>query len=127
MPFGTVIAGCFYMKRIFAILLSILATATFSLADDVTIDKDNCTITKDGRTYLLYGEVKFVDEYPDITIKFVDAYADIEVKITDSSYQSCCEWKVVDSSENYPDLRVKVVRDYPDITVRVVTDYPHIR
>ena len=126
-PFGTVIAGCFYMKRIFAILLSIFTTATLSLADDVTIDKDNCTITKDGRTYPLYGEVKFVDEYPDITIKFVDAYADIEVKITDSSYQSCCEWKVVDSSESYPDLRVKVVRDYPDITVRVVTDYPHIR
>lgn len=115
------------MKRIFAILLSILATATFSLADDVTIDKDNCTITKDGETFPLYGKVIFVDDDPDITIKFVDAYADIEVKITDSSYQSCCEWKVVDKSEGYPDLRVKIENNYPDITVRVVTDYPHIR
>ena len=115
------------MKHIFAILVFILATISISLADDVMIDKDNCTITKDSKTYPLYGKVKFVNEYPDITIKFVDAYADIEVKITDSSYQSCCEWKVVDSSECYPDLRVKVVRDYPDITIRVVTDYPHIK
>lgn len=115
------------MKRIVTILLLALATATFSFADDVKIDRSNCTITKDGKTYPLYGKVVFVDEYPDITIKFVDAYADIEVKITDSSYQSCCEWKVVDKTEGYPDLRVKVVKDYPDITVKTVSDYPHIK
>ena len=32
-------------------------------ASDVKIDKDNCTITKDGKTYKLYGKVKIVDSF----------------------------------------------------------------
>ncbi|MBQ3717543.1 MAG: hypothetical protein II901_04085 [Paludibacteraceae bacterium] len=97
------------------------------VADDVKIDKENCIITKNGKTYPLYGKVVFVEDYPDITIKFVEYYADIEVKITESPSSSCCEWKIVGRSEYYPDLRVKIDNDYPDITVKVVESYPHIR
>ena len=32
-------------------------------AGEVTIDKENCTITKDGKTYPLYGKVKIVDSF----------------------------------------------------------------
>ena len=122
-PFGTVIAGCFYMKRIFAILLSILTIATFSLADDVTIDKDNCTITKDGRTYPLYGEVKFVETYgsADIVVKIVDAGScDLEVKKLDSgTATSCGEWRVIENGS--ADLNVKLVTTgAADITVKFI-------
>ncbi len=49
------------MKRIFSILLLAVATASFSFADDVKIDRADCTITKDGKTYPLYGNVRIVD------------------------------------------------------------------
>ena len=113
------------MKQILTIILACMSLVAF--ADDVKIDKDNCTITKNGKTYPLYGKVVFVEDYPDITIKFVEYYADIEVKVTESPSSSCCEWKIVGRSEYYPDLRVKIDNDYPDITVKVVESYPHIR
>ena len=114
------------MKKWFVILcMAVLPMVV--VANDVKIDKENCTITKNGKTYPLYGKVVFVEDYPDITIKFVDYYADIEVKVTESPDNSCCEWKIVGRSEYYPDLRVKIDNDYPDITVKVVESYPHIR
>ena len=48
------------MKRFLSILLC-LAMVICAAAADVKIDKENCTITKDGKTYKLYGKVKIVD------------------------------------------------------------------
>lgn len=101
--------------------------ASIMYAGDVQIDKSNCTITKDGKTYPLYGKVVYVDENPDITIQFVDEYADIYVTLTTSPYQDCCEWRLVNSSESYPDLRVKIVKGNADVTVKIVKEYPHIK
>lgn len=89
---------------------------------DVTIDKEHCTITKDGRTFPLYGNIKIVDDNPDITVRLVDGYADIEVKIVEQ-YPSCCEFRLVG---DYPAIRVKIVDDYPDLEVKIVDSYPTI-
>ncbi|MGM9794973.1 MAG: hypothetical protein ACI3ZZ_01960 [Candidatus Aphodosoma sp.] len=46
------------MKKIITILVLIFIVAG-AMATDVKIDKENCTITKDGKTYRLYDKVKF--------------------------------------------------------------------
>ena len=111
------------MKRFFTILLSVLATISISLAADVQIDKDNCTITKDGNTYPLYGEVKFVDTYgsADIVVKIVEAGScDLEVKKLDSgTATSCGEWRIIENGS--ADLNVKLVTTgTADITVKFI-------
>lgn len=109
------------MKRYLLILLLLLPVSIFA---EVTIDKDNCTIIKDGKTFPLYGNIQIVDSYPDIEVKIVDSYPDIEVKIVDSYANDCGEIKIVDS---YPVVRVKIVDSYPDIEVKIVDSYPGIR
>ena len=64
---------------------------------DVTIDKDACTITKDGKTYKLYGKVKIVDNWADLKVQIV---------------------------ENWPDLKIKIVESWGDIKVKVVENWP---
>ena len=111
------------MKRIVTILLLALATATFTFADDVKIDRSNCTITKDGKTYPLYGEVKFVDTYgsADIIVKVVEnGSCDLEVKkLNQGSATSCGEWRIIENGS--ADLNVKLVTSgTADITVKFI-------
>ena len=47
------------MKHIVSIFICLIFALCAS-ASDVKIDKENCTITKDGKTYKLYGKVKIV-------------------------------------------------------------------
>ena len=86
------------MKR-FNILLLGLTIAMCSWASDVKIDKENCTITKDGKTYNLYGKVKIVDSFEDIKVKIVDSFEDADIKIVDAFEDSCGKVKIVDSFE----------------------------
>lgn len=99
------------MKRIVTILLLVLATATFSFADDVKIDRSNCTITKDGKTYPLYGKVKIVDTNgsADIVVRVVESGAcDLEVKkVNDGNSSYCGVWRIIESGS--ADLKVKIV------------------
>ena len=66
------------MKRLLFALFCLLLTANSVVASDVKIDKDNCTITKDGKTYRLYGKVKIVDSFEDIKIKIVDSFEGVK-------------------------------------------------
>lgn len=65
------------MKRL-SIILFCFAIAFYAVAAAVNIDKENCTITKDGKTYKLYGKVKFVDSFEDIKIKIVDHFEGVK-------------------------------------------------
>lgn len=84
-------------KRPFLISFLIFAVWHFAVASDVTINKENCTITKDGKTYNLYGKVKIVDSFEDIKVKIVDSFEDVKVKIVDSFED--IKIKIVDSFE----------------------------
>lgn len=106
------------MKRL--LLATLLLISTFIFAE-VTIDKKNCTITKDGKTFPLYGEIKIVDSFPDITVKIVDSFPDIKIKLVDSFPDDCGEIKIVDS---FPKVKVKIVDSFPDITVKIVDSFP---
>ena len=54
------------------------AIAMGAMASDVKIDKENCTITKDGKTYKLYGKVKIVDSFEDIKVKIVKHFEGVK-------------------------------------------------
>ena len=111
------------MKR-FNILLLGLTIAMCSWASDVTIDKENCTITKDGKTYNLYGKVKIVDSFEDIKVKIVDSFEDVDIKIVGSFENTCGKVKIVDSFE---DVKVKIVDSFEDIKIKIVDSFEGIK
>ncbi len=111
------------MKR-FNILLLGLTIAMCSWASDVKIDKENCTITKDGKTYNLYGKVKIVDSFEDIKVKIVDSFEDADIKIVNSFENTCGKVKIVDSFE---DVKVKIVDSFEDIKIKIVDSFEGIK
>ena len=91
------------MKKIFfAFILGLFCLSGF--AQEVTIDKENCTITKDGKTFPLYGDVLVVDNSSaDLEVRVVEhGSCDVEVKVVEvGSPTSCGEWKFVSSGYDF--------------------------
>lgn len=102
---------------LFIIPMVIFFNQTLLTQDKIKIDFDNCTIND----FPLYGTIKFVDSFPDITIKIVESFPDLKVKIVNSFPDECGEWMIVDS---FPDLKVKIVDSFPDIKVKFVESFP---
>lgn len=98
---------------------SVLASA---LADG--IDKQNCTFTKKGKTYKLYGKVQIVNSFPDIKVQIVDSFPDVDVKIVNSFPDNCGKVQIVNS---FPDVKVQIVDSFPDIKVRIVNSFPGVK
>jgi CRISPR/Cas system CSM-associated protein Csm4 (group 5 of RAMP superfamily) len=103
------------MKQLFLILLFI-STSIFAQE----IDKQSCTY--EGKK--LYGRVKIVENFPDITIQIVDNLADIDVKVVEHFPEKCGEWELV---ENFPDLKVKIVENNANIKIRFVDHFPGLK
>ena len=111
------------MKRLLAILFC--AALTFGAwADEVKIDKDNCTITKDGKTFNLYGKVKIVDAFEDIRVKIVDSFEDADIRIVNAFEDSCGKVKIVDAFE---DIKVKIVDSFEDIKIKIVDSFEGVK
>lgn len=110
-------------KRIYTFVLSAFVSASL-LTSNVKIDKDNCTITKDGKTYPLYGKVKIVDSFEDIKVKIVDSFEDADIKIVDSFENKCGKVKIVDSFE---DVKVKIVDSFEDIKIKIVESFEGVK
>ena len=111
------------MKRIAFILLS-MAFALGAIASDVKIDKENCTITKDGKTYKLYGKVKSVENFEDLKVKIVENFEDVDIKIVENFENSCGKVKIV---ENFEDVKIKIVENFEDIKVKLVDNFEGVR
>ena len=109
-------------KLFFALFLGLLSLSGF--AQEVTIDKENCTITKDGKTYNLYGRVRIVDSFEDLKVRIVDSFEDIGIKLVDSFEDDCGRAKIVDSFE---DIRIKIVDSFEDIKVKIVDSFEGVR
>ena len=85
------------------------------------IDKENCTITKNGKTFKLYGNFQIVESFPDIEIQIVESFADLEVKLVESFPDDCGKIRIVTS---FPDVKVKIVNSLPDIKIKIVDNFP---
>ncbi len=88
-----------------------------SVKSKSTSSKPSCT--KKG--IKLYGDVQFVDSFPDLTIKYVSSFPDINVEFVSSFPSNCGQWKVV---ESFPDFTVQVVSSFPDLEVKKVSSFP---
>ena len=84
------------------------------------INKSDCTISKDGKTYRLYGKVKIVDNFEDFKVKIVDNFEDVKIHIVDNFENSCGKVKIVN---NFEDVKVKIVDNFEDIKVKIVTNF----
>ena len=89
------------------------------------LNKENCTfVTKDGKTFNLYGKVKIVESFPDIKVQIVESFEDLDVKIVENFPDQCGKVKIV---ESFPDVKVQIVNSFPDIKVKIVESFPGIR
>lgn len=107
--------------------LSLLFCALFAVgawASDAKIDAKNCTITKDGKTYPLYGKVKIVDSFEDIKVKIVDCFEDVDIRIVDAFEDDCGKVKLVNSFE---DVKVKIVDCFEDVKVKLVDCFEGVK
>lgn len=86
------------MKQILTIIFACMSLVAF--ADDVKIDKENCTITKNGKTYPLYGNVRIVDYGGSdvINVRIVNYGGSdvLDIKLVDYSTDSCNQVRLVD-------------------------------
>lgn len=109
------------MKRLSLILLFVCCFWCGVFAD-VTIDKEHCTITKDGKIFPLYGTVKVVESgSADLIVKAVESGSrDLDVKIIDNgSTNECGEWKIVESGSC--DFTIKFVESgSADLEIKVI-------
>ena len=68
----------------------------------------------------LWGNVQFVDSFPDFTIRFVDSFPDFEVRLSEQTPSGPGHWR---EGTSFPDFTVKVVDSFPDFEIRL-TDSP---
>ena len=72
----------------------------------------------------LYGRVKIVDFFPDVTVKTTSFFPDLRVQRVNMFASSCGQWQFVDS---FPDFTIKFVDLFPDITIQYVSMFPGVR
>ena len=116
------------MKK--ALILALFALMVFPLMAQSGdkkpgINKDNCTyVTKDGKTFNLYGKVKIVESFPDIKVQIVDSFEDLDVKLVENFPDQCGRVKLV---ESFPDVKVQIVNSFPDFKVKIVESFPGVK
>ena len=89
--------------------------------DNVVIDKDACTITKDGKTYKLYGKYKIVNSFPDLKVQYVNSFPDLKIQKVSVFPDKCGKFQEVDA---FPDIKIQIVNSFPDLKVKEVTSFP---
>ena len=114
-------------KLLILVLFALMTLPMMAQSNDKKpgINKDNCTfVTKDGKTFNLYGKVKIVESFPDIKVQIVDSFEDLDVKLVESFPDQCGKIKLVQS---FPDVKVQIVEHFPDIKVKIVESFPGVR
>ena len=118
----------FTMKKILIFALFVfmaLPMMAQSNGNKPGLHKENCTfVTKDGKTFNLYGKVKIVEHFPDVKVQIVDSFEDLDVKIVESFPDQCGKIKLV---EHFPDVKVQIVNSFPDIKVKIVDSFPGVK
>ncbi|MCK9157138.1 MAG: hypothetical protein M0P12_13825 [Paludibacteraceae bacterium] len=105
------------MKRTLIILLLAFISSMSCFAGDVVIDKENCTITKDGKTYNLYGKVEIVKGGADLTVEIVKGGADLDVEIVNGGANKCGNVEIVNGGA---DVEIEIVNGGADLKVEIV-------
>lgn len=100
---------------------NITAPDTFRASSGLIIDRKNCTITKDGKTYKLYGKYQIVNSFPDLKVQYVNSYPDLKIQKVSSFPDQCGKFQKVNS---FPDIKIQIVNSFPDLQVKEVSSFP---
>jgi len=110
-----------------------LADGSCSGGDPIVLDEDPCvSCTCDSWAGVscwtpltsecpcnIWGKVKFVDVFPDITIRYVDVFPDLEIEMVEHEPDGPGQWQEVDAFE---EITIQVVDAFPDLEVMLVTN-----
>lgn len=110
------------MKNRLLIIMVMLCGVCSVWAGDVVIS--GCSVTKDGKSFPLYGKVEIVTSFPDLKVQIVDSFADVNVKLVDSFPDDCGKVQIVNS---FADVKVQIVDAFPDIKVKIVDSFPGVQ
>jgi hypothetical protein len=99
----------------------ITAPDTFRSSSGLIIDRKNCTITKNGKTYKLYGKYQIVNSFPDLKVQYVNSFPDLKIQKVSSFPDMCGKFQEVNS---FPDIKIQIVNSFPDLKVKEVTSFP---
>ncbi len=105
-------------------IAAIMGTQVQASPEKKTSKKSNTSSSKPScrkKGFNLYGNVQFVDSFPDLTIEYVSSFPDINVQFVSSFPSNCGQWKEVDS---FPDFKVQVVSSFADLKVKKVSSFP---
>jgi hypothetical protein len=100
------------------LLLTSLLCANAACAD---INATQCSISVDGKSFVLKGKYQVVDTFPDIKVQLVRSFPELKVLKVSSFPDDCGEWQEVSS---FPDFTIQFVSSFPDLKIEYVESFP---
>jgi hypothetical protein len=64
----------------------------------------------------LWGNITFVESFPDIKVRFVESFPDMEINLVEGTPNGPGQWREVDS---FADFTVQIVDSFPDVEIRL--------
>ena len=100
---------------------TLCAVAEFAYAGDAVLNSNACTLSIDGKTFLLHGKYQVVESFPDFKVEIVTSFSDLKVQKVSSFPSECGKWQEVGS---FPDFKVQFVSSFPDLKIAFVESFP---
>ena len=104
-----------------AIILALCALTEFAQASDAVLNAKACSLSIDGKTFLLQGKYQVVESFPDFKVEIVTSFSDLKVQKVSSFPSECGKWQEVSS---FPDFKIQFVSSFPDLKVAFVDSFP---
>ena len=102
------------------IILTLSALTEFAYAG-ATLDAKACSLSIDGKTFLLHGKYQVVESFPDFQVEVVTSFSNLKVQKVSSFPSECGKWQEVSS---FPDFKIQFVSSFPDIKIAFVDSFP---
>ena len=114
-------------KRSNAIILALCALCTLTeiaQASGAVLNAKACTLSIDGKTFLLQGKYQVVESFPDFKVEIVTSFSDLKVQKVSSFPNECGKWQEVSS---FPGFKIQFVSAFPDLKITFVESFPGMR
>ncbi len=106
----------------FGLAVSTLCVMTeFAHASDVVLNVKACSLSIDGKTFLLQGKYQVVESFPDFKVEVVTNFSALKVQKVSGFPNDCGKWQEVSS---FPDFRIQFVSSFPDLKIAFVDSFP---
>ena len=102
-------------------LCAFYAFTPFAHAGNAVLNASACTLTIEGKSFLLHGKYQVVDSFPDFKVEIVTSFSDLKVQKVSSFPSECGKWQEVSS---FPDFKIQFVSSFPDLKVAFVDSFP---